>query len=319
MIGSPRDVDVVCTDGDRQLQRVASPARSAIVGPWGWRAVSFGSIVGLTLIIFRGPIIRLVQLASQQDEYSHVITIPVICAWLFVRERRRIFSSVQTCWLPGLGMLSASGLLYWLAGRYVESASGNDQLSIAIFAVVLLCIGCFILCYGLAALTRSVFPLLFLFLIVPMPEILLSRVIFWLQSGSAEVSDAMFQMLSVPVFRTGFTFFLPGISIEIARECSGIRSSVAMLIVSLLAGHLFLRSPWTKALLTLTTLPLLVIKNGIRIVTLTLLSVHLDRSFLTGNLHHRGGIVFFVLALGLLAALLWSLQRLEQSTGIESV
>jgi len=216
-------------------------------------------------------------------------------------------------------MLSASGLLYWLAGRYVESASGNDQLSIAIFTVVLLCIGCFILCYGLAALTRSVFPLLFLFLIVPMPEILLSRVIFWLQSGSAEVSDAMFQMLSVPVFRTGFTFFLPGISIEIARECSGIRSSVAMLIVSLLAGHLFLRSPWTKALLTLTTLPLLVIKNGIRIVTLTLLSVHLDPSFLTGNLHHRGGIVFFVLALGLLAALLWSLQRLEQSTGIESV
>src|SRR5207245_1945207 len=145
----------------------------------------------------------------------------------------------------------------------------------------------------------------------PIPDFLLNRVIFWLQTGSAEVSYAVFELLGVPIFRTGFVFALPGVTIEVAKECSGIRSSLALLITSLLAGHLFLRSAWRKAALTLATLPLLIVKNGIRIVTLTLLSIYVDPSFLTGRLHHEGGIVFFILALVILAPVLRLLQMSE--------
>jgi len=84
------------------------------------------------------------------------------------------------------------------------------------------------------------------------------------------------------------------------------------MITSLVAGHLFLRSAWTKAVLTLATLPLLIVKNGIRIVTLSLLSVYVDPSFLTGRLHHQGGILFFLLALAILAPVLWLLQKSER-------
>ena len=159
------------------------------------------------------------------------------------------------------------------------------------------------------------FPLLFLFLMAPIPDVLLNRVIVWLQQGSAEVSYAVFQLVGVPVFRTGFVFALPGVTIEIARECSGIRSSLALLITSLLAGHLFLRSAWTKAVFTLAAIPLLIVKNGIRIVTLSLLSIYVDPSFLTGNLHHQGGILFFLLALVILLPLLWLLQQHERRRG----
>ena len=134
----------------------------------------------------------------------------------------------------------------------------------------------------------------------------------WL-SGSAEVSYAVFELLGGPVYRTGFIFALPGLTIEVAKECSGIRSSLALLITSLLAGHLFLRSAWTKAVLTLATLPLLIVKNGIRIVTLSLLSIYVDPSFLTGSLHRDGGIVFFFLALVLLTPVLWLLQTSERT------
>jgi len=118
----------------------------------------------------------------------------------------------------------------------------------------------------------------------------------------------------VPVFRSGFTFSLPGFTIEIAEECSGIRSSLALLITSLLAAHLCLRSVWAKTVLILATLPLLIVKNGIRIVTLSLLSMYVDPGFLTGRLHHQGGVVFFLLALVLLASLLWLLQKPEGHT-----
>jgi exosortase len=114
------------------------------------------------------------------------------------------------------------------------------------------------------------------------------------------------------VLRDGFLLTVPGVTIEVAKECSGIRSSMALLITCLIAAHLFLRTTWKRALFALLALPLALVKNGIRIVTLTLLSVYVDPSFLTGNLHHKGGFVFFLLALAILAPVLLLLEKSER-------
>jgi len=255
----------------------------------------------------------LVRFSFQQEHYSHIILVPLVSASLFFLERKRIFSHVETGWGPGLGLLVAGALLSWLGQRHSAALSGNDQLSIAMFPVVVIWVGAFLLCYGARAFRVGLFPVLFLFLMVPIPDFFLDRAVFWLQTGSAEASYVLFQLLGVPVLRTGFIFSLPGVPFEVAKECIGIRSSLVLVIMSLLAGHLFLRSVWTKAVLTLATLPLLIVKNGIRIVTLSLLSIYVDPSFLTGSLHHRGGIVFFLLALVLLAPVLRLLQKWERT------
>jgi exosortase len=277
------------------------------------RNVCFGSLVGLTLAVFWAHLTTLIQFSFQHEHYSHIILIPLVSASLLLLERRRVFSHVETHWAAGLGVLFTGGLLYRLGQNYFASASENDQLSAAILSVVVVWVGGFVLCYGLQALRIGLFPVLFLFLMVPSPDFLLERVVFWLQMGSAEVSYGLFKLVGVPVVRTGVIFSLPGVTIEVAKECSGIRSSLALLIMSLLAGHLFLRPAWKKAILILTTLPLLIVKNGIRIVTLTLLSIYVDPRFLTGSLHHQGGILFFLLALLLLAPVLRWLQKSGQS------
>jgi exosortase len=277
------------------------------------RSACFAFLVGLTLAAFGGSLGTLIRFSFQQEHYSHIILIPLVSASLFFLERRRIFAHAETRWRVGLGLLAAGGLIYSFGQRHFASASENDQLSIAILAVVVIWSAGFVLCYGMRAFRVGLFPVLFLFLMVPIPDFVLDRVIFWLQTGSAEVTYAVFELVGVPVFRTGFIFSLPGVTIEVAKECSGIRSSLALLITSLLAGHLFLASVWTKAVLTLTMLPLLIVKNAIRIVTLSLLSIYVDPSFLTGRLHHQGGIVFFLLALVILAPVLWLLQRLERN------
>jgi exosortase len=95
-------------------------------------------------------------------------------------------------------------------------------------------------------------------------------------------------------------FTVPGVSIEIVAECSGINSSFALLITCILLAHETLRRNTHRAILVLLALPLSFLKNGIRIVMLTLLATKVDMSFLTGPLHHRGGFVFFALTLALM-------------------
>jgi exosortase len=275
------------------------------------RTACFVLLVSLTLAAFWTPLSTLIRFSFVKEEYSHILLLPLVSAALLVLERRRIFSHVETRWAVGSALLLAGVLIYWFGRRHAAAASQNDQLAIAIFSVVIIWVGCFILCYGLRAFRAGLFPVLFLFLMVPIPDVLLDRVIVWLQVASAEVSYAAFLLVGVPIFRTGFVFELPGVSIEVARECSGIRSSLAMLITSLIAGHLFLRSGWTKAVLALATLPLLVVKNGIRIVSLTLLSIYVDQGFLTGRLHRSGGMLFFLIALIILVPVLRLLQKSE--------
>jgi len=277
------------------------------------RSLYFGLLVSLTLAVFWAPLTTLIHFSSQQEHYSHIILVPLITASLLFLQRKRVFSHVETRWAAGLGVLVAGGLLYWLGQTHAPSASENDRLSTASFSMVVIWVGVFVLCYGFRALRAGLFPMLFLFLMVPIPDLLLNRAIVWLQTWSADVSYLVFELVGVPIFRTGFIFLLPGLTIEVAKECSGIRSSLVLLIMSLLAGHLFLRSLLTKAALAVATVPLLVVKNGIRIVTLTLLSIYVDPRFLSGALHHHGGLLFFLFALLLLTPVLRLLQKSERS------
>src|SRR5262249_57722326 len=101
----------------------------------------------------------------------------------------------------------------------------------------------------------------------------------------------------------GYVCKLASWSMEIADECSGIRSSIALLLTTLLAGHLFLNRTSHRLLVVAAVLPIAIVKNGVRIVSLSLLATHVDPKFLTGQLHHDGGVVFFLLGLGLLMPL----------------
>ena len=275
------------------------------------RSACFALLVASSLAAFGAPVSALIRFSFQQEHYSHIILVPLVSTALLFLERKKVFFHVETRWMPGFGLFAVGALFHWIGRRYFASSSENDRLSMAIFSVVVIWVGGFVLCYGLRAFRKGLFPVLFLFLMIPIPDFLLSRAIFWLQTGSADVSYEVFQLVGVPVLRDGFFFSLPGLTVEVSQECSGIRSSVALMITSLLAGHLFLRSAWKKAVLTLATLPLLIVKNGIRIVTLTLLSIYVDPSFLTGRLHHQGGILFFLLALVLLVPMMLWLQSSE--------
>jgi exosortase len=255
----------------------------------------------------------LVGLSFRDERYSHVVLVPLISVLLLWLEKREIFREPHYCPIVGTPFLLL-GIILYSSGKAWSAALGpNDSLSLMVFGVVLVWTAGFIVCYGMRSFQAALFPLLFMLLMVPIPTVVLDNAVLALQKGSAEMTYALFRLLGVPVFWQGFKFSLPGVEIEIAKECSGIRSSLALFITGILAAHVFLRSGSKKAILILSTIPLAIFKNAVRIVTLSSLGVYVDRSFLYGRLHHQGGLLFALIALAIFAPLLFALQKSEGS------
>jgi len=262
----------------------------------------------LALDLTRG----LFTLIFEKETFSQIPLIPLVSAVLLYGNRRVIFSDVsfgRVWW----GALITLGLIFLGVARLnLWQLSSANQGSVFVLGVVLVWMGAFAVFFGAGAFRAACFPLLFLLFAVPIPEPILSKVIFFLQKESAEVAGVFFRLAGIPYFRQGFIFELPGVTIRVAEECSGIRSTIALLITTVLASHLFLRTFWRQLVLCAVVVPLAIFKNGLRIMALTTLSIYVDPGFLSGNLHHRGGIVFFMLALLPAALLLVWLQKGEK-------
>jgi exosortase len=267
----------------------------------------------LLVIIFCVPLKELIELSSVNELYSHIPLMPLLSGYFFYFRRKSIFSEVE--YSPGAGgTLTAAGCALYAVNYFtrVFDFNQNDRLSLVVLSGMVVLAGIFTLFYGVVSLRRAAFPLLLLLFAIPLPSQVAQEIIHLLQRGSAETVSLLFGFLGVPVLRDGYVFNLPNLSVEIAEECSGIRSSIALAITAIIAGNLFLQRGWTRIVLVASVIPLAILKNGIRIVTLSVLGVYFDERILQSDLHHKGGVVFFVLSLLLLSGLIFFLRRVDK-------
>jgi exosortase len=260
-----------------------------------------------SLAIWWKPCLTTVDLALKTPEYSHILIIVPISAVLAFLRRRTLRGLATLDFAMGIPLLLLS-LVAGLWSSWTSFKVPDVELFVSMLALVMWWIGSIVLCFGRRVLGLLLFPILFLFLVVPWPEFVLSRVVGLLQQASASLTYLMFQMVGVPVGKSGVILSIPGLDIEVAKECSSIRSSVILVITSMVLGYLFLCSAWRKVLVTLVAIPLSIAKNAVRIFTLSLLATHVDPGFLAGRLHKQGGIVFFTLSV----LALWVLIRMLQ-------
>jgi len=269
--------------------------------------------VVVTIAWFWGPLSTVINLSlryGEYEHYSHIVIIPVISVFLVYVRRDTIFADAER----GVRLGSVVMIAAIVASSLPRILRLDDATAwtVAMVSMVLVVVGAFVLCYGMSAFKKAAFPLLFLLFMAPLPPMLLHSIVGFLQRASAEASALIFQLIGVPVFRQGFVFTLPGLTIEIAEECSGIRSSIALFIVGLVAAHLYLRSTWTKIAVAVLAVPVAIAKNAVRIVVLSLLGIYVDPGFVgPGLLHRNSGIPVFAMAFASLGAIIWLLHKSE--------
>ncbi len=270
----------------------------------GWCAVS--------LALFHGSVGILAGLAVRDDRYTSTLAIPFISFGLVWLERRSIFASARYNLEMGLPLVFAGLAVSAMGAFWSPPPTEHILLRVEILALAIVWAGAFVWCYGTRAARAAMFPLVFLVFMIPIPAAILTHAVAALQKGSAEMTYRLFKLANVPVLREGaFQFSLPGVKIEIAQECSGIRSSESLFISSILAGYVLLRSTMSRSFLAVMTVPIVIFKNAVRIVTISLLGVYVDPAFLHGRLHRYGGLPFSVFALALMAPVLLLLMRTE--------
>lgn len=244
--------------------------------------------------------------------HSHILLVPLVSAYLLWIERSRLPTRHVSAPAPAalLAIVGAASLILAVTlpmGGYAVSHS--DRLSLMAFSLVCFVnAGAFFL-LGSEWMRAAIFPMAFLLFFVPMPDAMVDYLENASKLASAEVANALFILTGTPVLRSGPVFALPGITLEVAKECSGIRSSYVLFITSLLASYLFLRSPWRRLILVAAVIPLGLLRNGIRILVIALLCVHISPNMIHSIVHRKGGPLFFAASLVPLFALIWYLRR----------
>ena len=231
------------------------------------------------LLGFALPLWRLARFALHDELYSHILLIPFITGFLVWTKRGQLASDSRPSLQLGLLSLVGGGLLlagYWIAVRKGWAPEkGNDPLALTTLAFLLFALAGGFVFLGAKYLRTITFPVMFLLFCVPFPLVIQDGIEAFLQRDSAEVAAAMLGLSGMPVLQTDTHFQLPSFSLNVAPECSGIHSTIILVITSLLAAYLFLQRPSHRWILMLVVVPLALLRNGFRIFVIAQLCVRI--------------------------------------------
>jgi len=255
------------------------------------------------------------RLVRGESYYTHSPLIPLVSLLIIVLLVRHTRILVRSRPVAGFIVLVGSLLLHLLAClARVNFVSG--------FAFIGVLCGLVLVLWGATALRRLWFPIALVIFMVPLPEVTIAGLNFRLKMMAADWGVRIVDALGVVAARSGNQVFLAGDkSLVIANVCNGLRTLISLLAFGALYAYVCrLRGLWRMALFALT-IPVAVVSNSIRIVSLVLVADTWDTATAVGWYHDFSGILIFVLAFLLMFALergiLWLRGRIGRPVSIE--
>jgi exosortase D (VPLPA-CTERM-specific) len=241
-------------------------------------------------------------------EYSHGALLPPLVAFLIWRRRDRLRRAPFTgSWL-GVGVIAAAALLYAVG----ELASLYVVVHVAYWGM--LC-GIALSLMGWPAFRLIAAPLAILLLAIPMPAFFIDSLSATLQRWSSVLGVAFIRLFGVSVFLQGNVIDLGPYKLEVAEACSGVRYLFPLLTLGAVLAFLYKGATWKRIVIFLSTIPLTLITNSLRI---GLIGVMVDRwgsGLAEGFVHDFQGWAMFMLTGAALIGELALLHRVGGHSG----
>jgi exosortase D (VPLPA-CTERM-specific) len=260
-----------------------------------WQAIAlllliawlYASILAHLFLQWVGP--------HSDPNFQHGIFVPIFALFVLWQDRKKLKA---IAWIPSwtgfpLVVLSLLMLVLGVLGA---------ELFFSRVSLLILLAGLIILFQGWTFFRAVLFPWVFLILMIPIPNLITSQITFPLQLLAARLSTALLELANVPVLRRGNTIYLASMPLDIVDACSGIRSLLSLVTLSIIYGYLMETRTWIRVLLVCSAVPIAIAANSFRIFGTGLLVQHGYPDLAEGFFHALGGVLIFAVALIMLFA-----------------
>ncbi len=255
-----------------------------------WYLVLFGI---LAVLLYSSTLIELAALWARNEDYNHGFLIIPVSAYLVWQRRRQLMRQPLHSSPLGLMVLSLWAVFYLLG-------VGAQILMFECCSLIMFLLGALLFTAGVRFTRVVLFPVVFLVLMVPIPAEVYTLLTAPLQAVTTGLSAHILNLIDIPVLREGNLIHLPNYSMQVVVACSGIRSLLSIVALSLLMGYLLFTSNVERALLLSLSVPVAMIGNILRITAAGFIVYRFSPGMAEGFPHTMAGLVTFILSFVLL-------------------
>lgn len=257
----------------------------------GWRSAlpAFVLVVAALLALFREAFAGMYGIWMRSDTFAHGILVPPIVLWLVWRRRAELaaIAPQPQPWLLPLLLVAGAG---WLVGALATVNAATQFFATAMLVLAVPAV------LGLAVARALLFPLAFLFFMVPVGEFLLPL----LMELTADFTVAALRLSGVPVYREGLQFVIPTGYWSVVEACSGVRYLIASFMVGSLFGYLNYTSARRRWIFAGVSIVVPILANWVRAYMIVMLGHLSGNRIAVGVDHLIYGWVFFGIVIGLM-------------------
>lgn len=241
-----------------------------------------------------------------RSDYSYASLIPLVVLYLIWDKRDKLASIPSVGSWKGLIPLVFGLALFWLGEL------GGEYFTIYLSSWFLLVGLCWIH-LGWEKIKSIAFAFLMIIAMFPIPHFLYNKLSVKLQLISSQLGVTIIRLYGMSAYREGNVIDVGFTKLEVIGACSGLRYLISLIVLGLLLAYFLKVRFWKRLILVLSTIPLAILSNGIRIGLTGILYKLIGPQAAEGFFHDFSGWFIFMFSLCLLLPLMWILKKLPPS------
>jgi len=282
---------------------------SSVTKPVDWIKIF---IYGLLFIgIYYSTFSWLISHDWARDDYSYCYLIPLVVLYLVWEKRERLVEYPSLASWLGLILFLPGIILFWLG----ELGGEFFSIYVSFWFIV---VGLSWLHLGWKKLKIIAFPLFIMLTMFPLPSFLYNKLTLNLKLISSQLGVAMMQIYGMSAYRDGNVIDIGFTQLQVVDACSGLRFLIPLLVLSILLAYFFRAALWKRAILVISSVPLSIITNSLRIAITGILYEVAGAKVAEGFFHGFSGWFIFMFSLGVLLLEMWVLQRIPPTGSSDS-
>ena len=237
------------------------------------------------------------------DDFTYSYFMPLVVAYL-IWEKRTEFASEPSrrTWIGILPALLAIAF-YWMGEL-------GGEYTIMFISLWVLAVGTLWSVMGWRKLRVIAFPVVLVLTMVPPPDILYGNLTLRLKLISSQIGVLMLQLCGLTAYREGNVIDLGFTRLQVVDACSGLRYFFPLIILGILLAYFFKGAVWKKIFIVLSTIPISIITNSMRIASVGILYQFMGSAAAEGFFHDFSGWFIFMISLGILLLEMAVLKRI---------